>query len=380
MACKRISSQEAYSIHVMKIALLGDIALFGRMSVNENPNVAAYFSEIADYLKGFDYVVGNLETPFSVEKKTNGAKSAYICSDVENVKTLKHLHINAVCLANNHMFDFGKEGYETTKRVLTENNIEFFGTEGKEVVVTLDGNKLAFNGFCCYTTNPLNCVPYGGYGVNAYNVKTAKNILRKKDKDGYLSVFSVHAGLEHVNYPSIEHIKTARLLADVVPFVYYGHHPHVIQGVEEYEGSLIAHSLGNFCFDDVFTNVSKNKPLIELTENNRTGMVLELTIDDSKVVSWKEQIIHIGQKGDGLHLIDTPLSFHEYNRRLVDCEERVEEYNAQRKAVLDERIAERKAMRNLGWFLKRLRPRYIRLVIDMKKNERLYKENVRKYI
>ena len=142
----------------MRIALLGDIALFGKMSVNENPNVAAYFSEIADYLKEFDYVVGNLETPFSVEKKTNGAKSAYICSDVENVKTLKQLHINAVCLANNHMFDFGKEGYETTKRILTDNGIEYFGAEGKEVKLIDKNNKLVFSGFCCYTTKCLQSI------------------------------------------------------------------------------------------------------------------------------------------------------------------------------------------------------------------------------
>ena len=79
----------------MKIALLGDMAFFGRMSVNENPQAEEYFSEVADYLQGFDYVVGNLETPFSEKKKTSGAKSAYICADVENVRTLKQLHVNA---------------------------------------------------------------------------------------------------------------------------------------------------------------------------------------------------------------------------------------------------------------------------------------------
>ena len=57
----------------MKIALLGDLAFFGRMSLNENPLVEDYFSDVADYLKGFDYVVGNLETPFSEKKKIYGA-------------------------------------------------------------------------------------------------------------------------------------------------------------------------------------------------------------------------------------------------------------------------------------------------------------------
>lgn len=65
----------------MKIALLGDIALFGRMSMTENEELHDYFLDISDYLSCFDYVVGNLETPFSIAKKTNGAKSAFICSN-----------------------------------------------------------------------------------------------------------------------------------------------------------------------------------------------------------------------------------------------------------------------------------------------------------
>ena len=65
----------------MKIALLGDIALFGKGSIDKNPKAKEYFQEIADHLATYDYVVGNLETPFSIKKKTCGAKSAYICSN-----------------------------------------------------------------------------------------------------------------------------------------------------------------------------------------------------------------------------------------------------------------------------------------------------------
>lgn len=358
----------------MKVALLGDVALFGCCITPE------YFKEIGVYLSDFDYVVGNLETPFSKQKKTNGAKSAYICAEPGTVAILKQLHVNAVTLANNHMFDYGEEGYELTKRLLDEAGIKWFGTEGKELLEEIQGNKFSFAGFCCYSTNPLKCVPYGDYGVNAYNIKRAKSFISKCKVFGYLPILAVHAGLEHVNYPSIDHIRAARQLAETGSYVYYGHHPHVIQGVEEFEGSLIAHSLGNFCFDDVYSSASKDKPLIELTENNRTGIVLELTIEGGKIVSWKEQVIHIGKKGDGLHLIDTPLSIPEYNKELVNCEKRIDVYNAQRKEILAKRIAERKAKRNIGWFLKRLRPRYIRLIIDMKKNVRLYNENVKKYI
>ncbi len=87
----------------MKIAILGDIALFGNMSKSENKDWKDYYSEASSVLADMDYVVGNLETPFSTEKKAFGAKSTYICSDVKNVEILNYLHVNAVTMEANHL-------------------------------------------------------------------------------------------------------------------------------------------------------------------------------------------------------------------------------------------------------------------------------------
>ena len=361
------------SIYDMKVALLGDIALFGRCTKPE------YFETISQYLSRFDYVVGNLETPFSAKKRTHGAKSAYICADSSCAGILKELHLNAVTLANNHMFDYGKEGYEVTKNLLKETGIEWFGTEGKELRIEIDGNKIAFSGYCCYSLNPLQCVAAGDYGVNAYSIATVRNRLKANKADGYFNIVAVHAGTEHVNYPSLDHIRAARLLAEDCPYVYYGHHPHVIQGVEEYHDSLIAHSLGNFCFDDVYADATASIPLVELTENNRTGMIQELTIENNKVVESKEQIIYIPKDGC-ITLVGEGELLNTYNEKLKHSEENSREYEAERLQIINGRLAERKAQRNIRWFLKRLRPRYMRLMFDMRKNKKLYNENVKKYI
>lgn len=357
----------------MRIALLGDIALFGRCVK------PGYFKEIGNYLSGFDYVVGNLETPFSAAKKTSGAKSAYICADLSSASYLKELHLNAVTLANNHMFDYGQEGYEQTKKILTEAGIAWFGTEGKELRVEKDGNKLAFSGYCCYSSNPLRCVRDGGYGVNAYDIGTVKQRLKHNDADGYFNIVAVHAGIEHVNYPSIDHIKVARLLADVCPYVYYGHHPHVIQGVEEYKGSLIAHSLGNFCFDDVYADTTTSTPLVELTENNRTGIVLELNVVNNSVTDWKERVIKIPSEGS-MYLEEDNGFLKKYNEKLIHSEEQRYEYETKRNQIINGRLSERKSKRNINWFLKRLRPRYVKLIVDMRKNRQLYYDCIKRDI
>lgn len=356
----------------MKVALLGDIALFGRCTKPE------YFETISQYLSRFDYVVGNLETPFSAKKRTHGAKSAYICADPTSISILKHLNLNAVTLANNHMFDFGNEGYELTKQLLNNAGIAWFGSEGKEHMICFEGNKIAFSGFCCYTTNPLQCVKYGQYGVNAFNLNVACDVLRRNSREGYLNIIAVHAGLEHVNYPSIEHVRAARKIANTGPYVYYGHHPHVAQGVEEYNGSLIAHSLGNFCFDDVFTENS-DKPLVTLTDNNRRGLVLELIVEESKVKSWREQVVVIDKEGR-IRLGSGSEELSEYNSSLVHSEDNEVDYCQRREQIINSRLSERKSMRDVTWYLKRLKLRYVKILINAKRNEQLFKKNVLKFI
>lgn len=354
----------------MKLILLGDMAFFGKCSLGTNTCAKDYFADVAKRLEVADYVVGNLETPFSIRKKTYGAKSAYICSEVQNVKLLKQLNVKAVTLGNNHMFDYGKEGYVTTKRVLKDNGIEFFGSEGKGVYLDFDNNHLAFEGFCCYSSNPLQTVSYGEYGINEYNLSTVDKVLTKHDKENRLSILAVHAGLEHVNFPSLDHIKAARYLASKHKYIYYGHHPHVAQGIEMVDGSLIAYSLGNFCFDDVWSSASKDKPLVELTENNRSSFMLEITIDNNDVKGYEIIPIYIGK--DKLYVGRGTTA--EDLKRFTDFINSMQpqDYEKMRKEILTKRISERKAQRNFEWYLKRLRPRYVKIMLNARHNAKKY--------
>ena len=56
----------------MKIALLGDIALFGKYSKDHNENIYTYFETVKEQLLNYDFVVANLETPFITNQKTFG--------------------------------------------------------------------------------------------------------------------------------------------------------------------------------------------------------------------------------------------------------------------------------------------------------------------
>ena len=241
----------------MKIALLGDIAFFGKYSLENNHNLYEYFQEVSEKLKEHDLVIGNLETPFSESNtKPYGFKSAYIRSNPENLELLKFLQIDIVNLANNHIYDFGANSYELTKKLLDEAKIKYFGVENRQLLIDFDDNKIALNGFCCYSTNPLGINSKKNKGINELDVPTVKKKLIENAKNDLFNICSIHCGQEHVNYPNYDHILMARGLAKFAPYVFYGHHPHVAQGIEKVNESLLAYSLGNF-FSTIFHSLLK---------------------------------------------------------------------------------------------------------------------------
>ncbi len=354
----------------MKIALLGDIAFFGKFSMNNNANLFEYFKIISNKLSSYDLVIGNLETPFVEEGvKPYGFKSAYIKSSPQNVELLKYLNIDVVNLANNHIYDYGKKGYELTKSLLKKNDIKYFGIENNQLTINFDNNKLALNGFCCYSTNPLGL---DIKGINALNTNSAEKILIENSEKKMFNIFSVHCGQEHVNYPNYDHIRLARQLANISPYVFYGHHPHVAQGVEKVNESLIAYSLGNFCFDDVYTNKSKD-PLIKQTENNKESFILELEVENNVLIDYQIIPIYMGEKEMIVGSLDISGKINHYSK-ILNLEKM--EYRFKRDVLLNSYIAERKNKRDFLWYLKRLNYKSFFLIVSALLNSKKYKKNI----
>ncbi len=353
----------------MKIALLGDIALIESFDIENNPKLESSLERMSTYLSQFDAVIANLEAPFSIEKKRGGPKSAYLYSNPKNIKLLKYLHVGYVSLANNHMFDYGEEGYELTKSLLDKEGIKWFGCEGKNVQITDDSNKLMLEGFCCYSTNPINSTKYGGYGINELSVNGTVDILNRNKELGFFTIAAIHTGIEHVNYPSIEGINMARKFADVGSMLYYGHHPHVLQGYEMYNDCLISHSLGNFIFDD---NGDKNIQVI-LSENNRTSAILELEVENNRVIHFQYVPIYIGKgviniKEPDNHIVD------QYN--FSSAFTQTHKYIKDRNDSINSRISKMKAKRDIKWYLRRLNYRYVKLFLSNRYNSKAYRENI----
>jgi gamma-polyglutamate biosynthesis protein CapA len=357
----------------MNIALLGDVAFFGKFSLQNNPGAFSYFEDIKNFLSQFDYVVANLETPFVNGQNTHGIKSAYIGTVPKNIELLKFIGINVVNLANNHIFDYGIEGLNLTKKILLENNILFFGVEDRSVILKSKDAQVALGGYCCYSTNPMGI---GKHEINELNFEEVKQWLIENSKIGYNNIISIHAGQEHVNYPNYDHIEFARSLSKFVPYVFYGHHPHVLQGIEKYGNSLLAYSLGNFCFDDVYTNKS-TVPLVKQTDNNRSAIILCLEYKDTKLSGYKCIPIYAGSEKMVIHRQEILDNLEIYSGKLTLAKS---EYVNMRNELWNIYLHSRKELRDFQWYYKRFNIKSLFMIISSRRNKRKYRENLKKYL
>lgn len=352
----------------MKIALLGDILLSGKFCVNNNPDVYAYFKDVAEYLKQYDYVIGNLETAFVKNQRPFSPKSAHVKSDVENIDLLKYLNIGIVNLANNHIYDFGEESYELTKSLLIENNIEYFGVDNKQIFLDDNTAQVALHGYCCYSTNPFGL----DKGVNKLDIDLVTDVMKMNENDGFLNIISVHGGQEHVHTPSYDYVRMARQFSLECPYVLYGHHPHVIQSFEEYKDSLIAYSLGNFCIDEVYTKKSVH-PIFVPSKENKSSFILELDINKNRIESYKvipfyidDDCIRVGSK-------EILASIKGYSEELNKDPLM---YQQERQEKITKYIESRRALRDLNWYLKRLNFGSVQQILATRRNSKLYKKYV----
>ena len=357
----------------MKVALLGDIGLFGKFCMTNNPKLKEYFAEVGAFLGQHDVVIGNLETPFVEKLSPYGAKSAHIYAAPLNVELLKYLHISHVNLSNNHIYDFGEHSYELTKSILTNNDIEFFGVESKQNFVEKGDVKVALQGYCSFNTNPLKVTFDHSKGVNGLDLDLVVENFKSNSDNGFFNIISMHSGLEHVNYPSQDDIQMARKLGDLAPYVYYGHHPHVVQGVEEYNESLLAYSLGNFCFSDVYTEKS-TLPLIKMSENNKTGLILSLEISSTGIESYKSIPIYMSEKSMEFGNESVNINLDEYTKSLkLDFKL----YESRRQKLVNDYISGRIKQRDIKFYFKRLNVNSIKLILASKLNALKYKRHVK---
>ncbi len=241
------STVETFNEGVKTVLFVGDIMLDRGVEDLINQNSIYYpFQKISHFLRGIDIVFGNLEGPIINNPPEFSANSLKFAFKPEIIKGIFWCNFNLLSLANNHTLDMGKEGLEETKEWLKKYGISFVGDP-------LSGSLDNFNS--SFFRDNITFLAFNQIFPFIYKekeiIKTIKTV-KSLNPDNFLIV-SLHLGEEYKLINSLSQQKLAHQLIEVGADLIIGHHPHVVQNIEKYQGKLIFYSLGNFIFDQHFS-------------------------------------------------------------------------------------------------------------------------------
>ena len=292
----------------MVLFIAGDIMLGRNVEKQiESKSFESLFKPIKD-ITGNNPLIANLESPLtqSTANSLEENNSPKFKGKPHLAKELLKNNFVAMSIANNHIFDYGLEGFLDTKKTLNNNNIKTFGA-GKNLTNSLAPAKLSINNtnILLYGASYRPLADNKKAGVNnAYSNFLLKEISSKKanEKADVIIVF-LHTGLEMLQYPLPRDQKLAKSLIDYGADIIIGGHPHCIQVKEKYKNKFIFYSLGDLVFDhndlSVKKGFSSSKSNSFLFSNKlRTvsqffSLMLEIQFKKKKIFKIKEHLIKI---------------------------------------------------------------------------------------
>lgn len=204
----------------------------GKYDAVQDP--AYFFQNVQPVFAQDDLTIVNMEGTLT-EETTREPKQFAFKGDAEYAKILTAGAVETANLANNHSFDYGKKSYEDTITALEAEGISSFGYE-RTAVMDIKGVKVGLAGVYELAEH-IDC-----------KQDLLDNIAFLKEQGAQIIIVSFHWGQEKENVPNDVQVELAHTAIDNGADLVLGHHPHVLQGIEEYKGKNIVYSLGNFCF------------------------------------------------------------------------------------------------------------------------------------
>lgn len=245
------------------------------------------YKEIATHLRSAHGVFANLETPITAGRAIEQSEMTFR-ADPGVEHALRQAGVTIVSLANNHTPNFGQKGLLDTFTYLNNAGVAYVGAGRDDTeayahdIITLNGIRIAFLAYndddvvpASYKATPNRA----GTAFMDIPRMTASVTAAKKEAD--LVFVSMHSGTEYVAKPNTSQTTFARAAIDAGADAVIGHHPHVVQTAEIYKGKPILYSLGNFVFDQMWS------------QDTRRGMAVKLHMTPAGITKMEFQPILI---------------------------------------------------------------------------------------
>lgn len=233
---------------------------------NQSYDYSYFLKNVQPYFKNDDLTIVNFEGTLT-ERGERQDKTFAFKGNPKYTEILTAGSVEAVTLANNHSKDYGIVSQEDTKRYLEEAGIVWFENLNTKVI-EVNGIKVGLVGLYDLDKSAESNMP--------------KAIEQVKSDGAELILIQIHWGIEGENYPEEEQKTLAHKAVDLGADLVIGHHPHVLQGIECYNGRMIAYSMGNFCFGGNQNPRDKDSMIYQQTFTVKDGRVT--AYDDYKII------------------------------------------------------------------------------------------------
>lgn len=202
------------------------------------------FARTAEFLRGADLTFINLEAPLpkTCPILPNGMR---FCGDQRFLQGIKAAGVDVASLSNNHIYNFGQQGFRETEELLTQSGIAV-AYESSIAYRAVRGLRFAF-------------LAYNGIERKLDRELIRRTIAEARANADIIAV-SYHWGKEYVAVPATDGKvapddprEVGRFTIDAGADIVLGNHPHWVQGVEIYKDKLITYAHGNFIFDQTWS-------------------------------------------------------------------------------------------------------------------------------
>ncbi len=273
-------------VRPITITFVGDMMLDRGVKRSVEKNMSGDYGALfahAGYLADTDITFGNLEGTVTDEfSKRTGSRFSFRM-DPAVLPALKAAGFDIVSFANNHVGDYSMKGFTKTIENLAAHSLLYTGAGENYTdattprVIEVRGMKIGFLGATDVGPEWLAATDTKPGILLANDPKLPEIIAAAKAQVDVL-VVSFHWGNEY-SPATARQEKIAHSVIDAGADVVVGHHPHVMEEVEEYNSKLIYYSLGNFIFDQYFS------------PHTMRGMVAMVSIDpQTKAITHAEQV------------------------------------------------------------------------------------------
>ena len=253
------------------VSMVGDCTLGTDVNFDQSTSFDAFyqmkndpgyfFQNVKDIFTADDLTVANMEGTLTTSNDRQQKTFAFK-GDPSYTEILTRGGVEATNLANNHSHDYGDQSYEDTIQYLEAAGITTFGYD-RTAVMDVKGIKVGLIGI--YELKD-------GLGRQQQVIDTIQKV---KDQGAQVIIVSFHWGTEKSNIPDDIQKTLAHLAIDQGADLVVGHHPHVLQGIEKYQGKNIVYSLGNFCFGGNKNPSDKDTMIFQQTFTVENGELVE---------------------------------------------------------------------------------------------------------